>query len=271
MIIPNVGFLFYKHYYRNERLEFDLNNIKERNNAILSTKFNKIYNNPYGKHYFRLKTIYPGMLIGIGYHHGINEVDDYKIGFYFDYTTGLPVIPGSTVKGLLRSAFKHREYICEILKNENINFNESKVEEFKKFLKGNDKKDYISDVELSISLLEYEIFEVGTAEGFKDIFYEAYIYEVLGNKGRFLADDYITPHFRNPLKEPKPIKFIKILPDVVFRFNFDLNDGMINALDKLKLFRQILLDLGIGAKTNVGYGKFDEWYGKKDILNLKKE
>ncbi|SHH62160.1 CRISPR-associated protein Cmr6 [Caloranaerobacter azorensis DSM 13643] len=285
MNIPNLGFLFNKHYYINEKLEFELKDIHKKNRDILKVEFKGRYNAPYGKYCFRLKTIYPGMIIGIGYQHDINnddkkdnkdkeDKDCYKMGFYFDYTTGMPIIPGSTVKGLLRSAFKHREYILEILKNNKIDFEKEKLEKFKKNLEDNGKENYInynlSDDDLLVNLLEYEIFEIGTIEGLKDIFYEAYIHEVKGNDGKFLADDYITPHYNNPLKNPIPLKFIKILPDVVFKFSFDLNDGILNSFDKLKLFRQILLDLGIGAKTNVGYGKFDEKYGENDILNLER-
>ena len=41
-----------------------------------------------------------------------------KLGFTLDYVTGLPVIPGSTVKGVLHGAFEHHgEYVAdEVLK-----------------------------------------------------------------------------------------------------------------------------------------------------------
>ena len=43
--------------------------------------------------------------------------DDVKNGFSFDYTTGQPYIPGSSVKGMLRSYFKEqRNVVAEILK-----------------------------------------------------------------------------------------------------------------------------------------------------------
>ncbi|MDR2473050.1 MAG: type III-B CRISPR module RAMP protein Cmr6 [Tannerella sp.] len=70
-----------------------------------------------------------------------------------------------------------------------------------------------------------------------------------------LGTDYITPH-PDPLKNPKPIKFLKILPEVEVTFRFQLQNNLITAAKKESLFRQILLDFGIGAKTNVGYGQF---------------
>jgi len=53
-----------------------------------------------------------------------------------------------------------------------------------------------------------------------------------------------------------PLRFIKVLPDVTFRFDFELTDGILEKERKTILFAQILSDLGIGAKSNVGYGKF---------------
>jgi hypothetical protein len=54
---------------------------------------------------------------------------------------------------------------------------------------------------------------------------------------------------------------MKVLPEVQFRFSFDVKDspsGLLSSAQKLLLFRQLLLTLGIGAKTNVGYGHFQE-------------
>ncbi|MBK8110496.1 MAG: hypothetical protein IPK46_09285 [Saprospiraceae bacterium] len=66
-------------------------------------------------HNIPLQTTYPGLLIGSGYTHEFDfpEEDDkkeaFKIGFFFDHITGLPCIPGHSVKGVLRSAFPNHE------------------------------------------------------------------------------------------------------------------------------------------------------------------
>ena len=47
------------------------------------------------------------------------------------------------------------------------------------------------------------------------------------------------------------------MPNVVFKFSFDLKDSKslnITKKQKEELFKSIILDLGVGAKTNVGYG-----------------
>ena len=79
-----------------------------------------------------------------------------------------------------------------------------------------------------------------------------------------LGFDYITPH-PDPLKNPNPIQFLKILPNVELFFGFKLNETQIRKSDgsqirvpkelKLDLFKEILITVGVGAKTNVGYGQ----------------
>ena len=78
-----------------------------------------------------------------------------------------------------------------------------------------------------------------------------------------VGDDYITPH-NNIIKNPIPILMMKVLPDVVFEFRFKLSnikigEITITAEDKKHLFTKILSVLGVGAKTNVGYGNLIEY------------
>lgn len=241
---PNIGFLFYKDYYDSyfwDKIFFcNIDEDKEKyfqnkNDNIL--KQNLLFpTEPVGKDFFTLKTIYPGLLLGTGYMHEVGNDDEFKIGFYFDYTTGTPYIPGSSVKGLLRSAFKASEsYIREIINNNSLFSNIN---------------------EICISDLENEIFEGNKSIYDRDIFFDAVPIKSDNIGGCFLGEDFITPH-KDPLKDPTPIKFLKVLPNVVFRFEFNLKDGLLSATQKLALFKQIILDLGIGAKTNVGYGNFE--------------
>jgi CRISPR type III-B/RAMP module RAMP protein Cmr6 len=116
-----------------------------------------------------------------------------------------------------------------------------------------------SDFELNIELLESlknEIFGNQEGEG-KDVFYDAWIDISKTPTNKFLAKDFITPH-TNPLKNPTPLQFLKVLPRIGFNFQFSLNDGILNSTQKELLFKKILLTIGIGAKTNVGYGQFTE-------------
>ncbi len=103
----------------------------------------------------------------------------------------------------------------------------------------------------------------------RDIFFDAYpqfsAYEGTGGKdmGRFLGEGVITPHGKDPLKDPTPVKFLKILPNVSFSFQFRLHpvtiEGItIDDVKKYMLFRELLMQFGIGAKTNVGFGQMVE-------------
>jgi CRISPR-associated protein Cmr6 len=261
---PNIGYMYYKDYYAD--LEEFIKNKKElkkefkkalqnKNRELLNQKIdNQEEYKLESKYTFSLKTTYPGLLIGSGYTHGIKHEDDFKLGLSFDYTSGLPVISASSIKGLIRSAFKKNKeykYIETLMKNKEINVEELEKEIFDGIIKKQDGE----DVKLSV----YK----------RDIFFDARLNVKKSDKDAFLKEDYITPHYKDVLKDPIPIKFIKVAPNMVFDFNFDLKEnGSITVREKLELFRRIILDLGIGAKSNVGYGCFDEVYGKNDIKEM---
>ena len=280
--MKNLGYTFYKDYF--SKLEilqgnntykpvFDGNKVSGK---LYDTKLNDGAKNWINQLFplnnegiisFELQTVYPGLLIGSGYIHEIGSQykdndnknlvqNELKLGFYFDYTTGLPVIPGSSVKGVLRSAFEKANggYVQELLEEiTGINWTDQQI-----------------------SKLELHIFEGKDATGNdmsmykRDIFFDAFPVRSDNPDRKFLANDYITPH-KDPLKNPNPIQFLKILPQVTFQFNFrlhDFKDGEGNVLlpaeQKKELFKRILLDLGIGAKTNVGYGQFVDPKKTKD-------
>lgn len=281
--MKNPGFIFYKKYFGN--LEFNpgdngefIPKLKERETkALIEGLFNSNiagYTPPIldiAKDYFELTTIYPGLLIGSGYNHEIGKQEnELKLGFFFDYTTGLPCIPGSSVKGVLRDACEKANglYARSILEELKSGERESNLT--------NDVKNSIPDESLILfegsknSKFVRQIFEGKKNHNeyypFKerDIFFDAFPIKSLNNGGKFLTNDYITPHKNlknpqiSPFTKPNPIQFLKVLPQVVIKFNFRLANTCINKDIKKELFRQILLDLGIGAKTNVGYGHFRE-------------
>ena len=216
----------------------------------------QIHKSPYKSYFhidkskgFELKTTYPGLLVGAGYMHPVSEKneEDFQLGFYFDWTTGVPVIPGSTVKGVLRSVFPGDD------KNDEI------IEEKCEYLVECADLGNIENKIKFIKKLEINIFE---KKG--DVFFDAFIpNNGIPNNGKIFAEDYITPH-PHPFKNPKPIRFLKIGPDVIFKFQFHLKDSRIKLNNKdfvdvkvetkEKLFKKILKDFGIGAKRNTGYG-----------------
>lgn len=253
--IPNLGWLYFKNYFHGidwkRRNEKEYTPFGKKNQELLGYAYQS---HPYNlektiaPHRFTLKTTYPGLVCGTGVSHEVGIEGEFKLGFSFDHTTGLPVIPGSSVKGLLRSLFKNEE-AHEFLQDLLLSIQ--------------------PDSEADINLLEKEIFE-GIKNGSplsickRDIFFDAVLVS-LQQPIKILGDDYITPHINRKKPElsrftnPVPIQLIKVLPNISFQFRFRLNESeLISAENKLKLFQAILTTIGIGAKTNVGYGQFTE-------------
>ena len=239
----NIGWLFYKDYFN--EINYHKLNDKQNEKKVQEKVANIIKQTPkieddevLGNVHLKATTTYPGLLLGSGNAHELPDIDGQAIlGFHFDYTSGLPVIQGSSIKGVLRSAFKHWEYVAE--------YTNLKTKE-------------------DVKKLETEIFDNG------DIFHDAQIIKTDANN-KILGDDYLCPHGEDPLKNPIPLRFIKVLPNVTFRFDFELSEGIISKDTKIKLFENILVDLGLGAKTNVGYGKFENFQPFKTKVEKEQE
>ena len=179
---------------------------------------------------FSATVLYPGLVTGTGLVHDSKNIEGgYNLGMHFDYTWGMPVVYGSSVKGVLRQYFE--EFFLE-----------------DKGCRRDDAK-----------LLCKAIFEgEGRSIYERDIFFDAVITGEYD--GRILDDDSITPHTEGPLKDPVPITMLKIAPGCKIEFRFRLHNSVINektyTVDfKKNLFKKILGTVGVGAKTNVGYGQ----------------
>ena len=206
--IANPSFYFYK----DEKYGQGIEDFK------LSQNYQNIFEID-GAETFTLTTTYPGLLVGSGYSHPKlkENNEDFQLGFFFDHTTGLPLISGSSVKGLLRSVIKQKEFMQDMYQK-------------------------------TVSL---DIFEDN-----KTVFYDTFILATKNTNSKIFGTDYITSHYSNEengmFKEPNPVKFLKVLPEVTFKFQFKA------PKEYVELFKAIILDFGLGAKTNVGYGKFKE-------------
>lgn len=189
---------------------------------------------------FKAEVLYPGIVTGVGLDHDVAVTDGYNLGMHFDYTYGMPIVYGSSVKGVLREYFK--DFFLKHYPDR-----ESDVEFLMKliFEGKNPEYDEKKDTPKYISIYE------------RDVFFDAVIVD--SYKGHFLEDDFITPH-PDPLKNPTPIKMLKIAPGCKIEFRFKLNNHKIKNREYtsdfiLKIFIDILTTVGIGAKTNVGYGQ----------------
>ncbi|NPD92739.1 type III-B CRISPR module RAMP protein Cmr6 [Xylanibacter muris] len=256
---PNLGWIYYKDLYRDygycksddliERKIRMICEAKFKHYEGFAEKMSDVFKNEDGYCSFTLVTTYPGLVIGTGLSHGIKSKDDIKTGMMFDYSTGLPYIPGSSVKGVLRSIFPDSDN------------DSTRISFVKEILSENGIKVYDSDIRKlcgNIRKLCGNLFETDNGVVFLDTFISA----VNNNNGYFIGTDYITPH-KNPLKNPVPIKILKVCPGVTFKFSFiipdvvSLSEGMsLTRCEVMEMFKSILLYVGAGAKTNVGYGHF---------------
>lgn len=258
MAISNMNYFFNKTYYDFLK-NIDIESIDGNNNKTIADIINKNNNDIINHRYqedtflqplqeilssFEMKVEYPGLLIGIGNNHQANIKGEIALGFNFDYVTGLPYIPGSSLKGKLASTFDYYGYILDKLDIKDIDNKE--------------KKEFVKKIKTAI-------FGDDNTPG-KDIFIDSFVSDY--NEKKILKLDYLAPHHQGEkpltLGEVNVITMLRLAPGTKIKFNFILNDSKIERNDKkpypittnkkIKLFKEIIKDFGIGAKTNVGYG-----------------
>ena len=240
----NLHKYYYKDYFAGADFSPLLNggdsamrDLKEKNQNLCSPNLLKVIEkSPLVNTVFTLEIQYPGLVTGVGIKHETKIEGEFKLGVHFDWTHGMPVVYGSSVKGVLRAWFKE-------------------------FYKPTTDQPSVDDAFNSI----FEGKENGKSKSIyeRDIFFDAVIVEA-DSKGRILASDSITPHggenHDNPLMNPTPLTFMKIASGCTMEFRFKLVDTIIDgkkftAAQKKTLFEEILKTVGVGATTNVGYGQ----------------
>lgn len=175
---------------------------------------------------------------------GIGESHPHEISMVFDRNIGIPYIPASGVKGIARFALslslleEHFNGATQLKidkdKNGNEFFNDEEHEKIKKIFGNQEKR---GDV----------------------IFLDAY--PVITP---LLKEDIMNPHYAEYYsnkeapadnQNPTPIKFLTVAPSTTFIFRAiakkDFETDVINVLTRA------LTKEGVGAKTAIGYGLFE--------------
>lgn len=287
----NNSLRYYKHYYQGVSWQLSRESssneeaFNRQNQALTESKLPEVesllpfqYEGIDPEHTFNLLVQNPGLIIGSGIPHGAGFKGEIKMGFHFDFTTGLPVLPGSSVKGVLRSlwplglehaassekdtkrktALREKagwsvEFLQQRLKEieSGEDWTAAQVEALEKWLFGSydpeDKPGHMSGrthFHDAMPINAVRVVNQDTGE-YTD---------------QYLGLDFITPH-KEPLKDPVPIQILKVLPKVEYRFQFKLHDYKSNghalsAKQISELFKELIQLVGVGAKTNVGYGHF---------------
>lgn len=175
----------------------------------------------------RLKT---PLITGIGHPHPS------ETGMLFDRNLGLPYIPASSIKGIVR--FAHT--VTWIVENQDK-------------LVGRDSIDDDKEVQYLA-----EIFGTQKNRG-NAVFLDSYPVFVPG-----LAMDIMNPHYNKYYQEgmaptdnmdPVPVKFLTVAVGTVFIFRAASSKGLENNVKAA--LKRALTQEGIGAKTSIGHGLFE--------------
>jgi CRISPR-associated protein Cmr6 len=162
-----------------------------------------------------------------------------ETGFVWHRTLGVPYLPGSSVKGLIR-AWADPE------KGWNNGDDWGKGKEYKRLF--GDEKDMGAG-----SLIVFDAIPDKTPKLEVDIMnphYGDYYSKKIDDKGNPTPPaDYLSPN---------PIFFLTVAPDAVFRFALAPRDGQDTDafIEGFELLKCALETIGAGAKTAVGYGYF---------------
>jgi CRISPR-associated protein Cmr6 len=229
-----------------------------------------------------LTVAYPGLLIGLGYNHQISSEKAINAGFSFDHTTGLPYLPGSTVKGAIRAAFPGRDRVK--VRTGKAEFQDRYAliaQQKERWLRARPE---LAGVDLEA--LEREIFHSviptpgGGPEDFLTLptysrcqFHDA-LFIGTDNGNKVFGPDNITPHLSRRATgnvpdrylNPTPVSLLRVLPGVRFSFAFVVPESYpvegtnptLSPAQLRTLFIDIIKEYGIGAKTRLGYGRFEE-------------
>ncbi len=260
----NLYKLFYEDYYNDNSIRYTHEgtegaskyrstfDIESKNVNIVECKLNTKHQEEISTlvpmSFFTLETLYPGLITGVGITHETRAIEgEFKLGIHLDYTSGMPVVYGSTIKGVLKSYFKDYADTVEI-ENPKRDAYDLQKEIFDGCSRADD-----GGVEVAPESRTYK----SISQYKRDTFFDAVITEANRNN-RIVDRDNLCPHGENPLVNPIPITFLKVASGVKMQFRFKLHDGIISAEKKMDLFKEIILDWGVGAKTNVGYGQFKE-------------
>lgn len=167
---------------------------------------------------------------------GLGSGGPLEIGFRFD-RLGFPILPGSGVKGVARA--------------------------YAELVEGRDESD--SDFLAVFGRAPKEGESQEAAQAGQLVFFDA-----IPVDGLRLEMDVMTPHYPDyyqgktpptPWQNPTPITFLTVAPGTVFAFAVGLRLGATDPDRRLRTLATRwlcagLADLGFGAKTTSGYGRF---------------
>lgn len=206
-----------------------------------------------------------------------------ETGLTLQYLTGLPIIPGSALKGLCRayalmvigaelgilalsaSDLKDREAPTPLQYLDDLLASKDEEEQQKLLRESKLSPDVLLHEDAAIFR---EIFG-STADAGACVFYDAALVEWPPSDTLFEVD-VMTPHFRQYYESngqaapsdddnPNPINFLTVAAGTQFEFAVGLRHGQTDwslVTQAAEWLQRALIEMGIGAKTAAGYGVF---------------
>ncbi len=176
---------------------------------------------------------------------GLGNTNFYETGMTLHHTLGIPYLPGSSIKGIVRN-FIISEIFGEKDGKQDLKGAEKRALDNEKFCKmfGSPKDSKLREHIGSIIFLD--AFPTNPIKFKVDIMNPHYPEYYSDNENRIYPTDYQTP---------RPITFLTIDEGVEFEFPiFSKDENLLNSVEEH--LKNALQRLGIGAKTSVGYGYF---------------
>jgi len=158
------------------------------------------------------------------------EQSIYETSIRLHHIYGIPYIPSTAIKGVVRSHFIEKYFY----KEENSE---------QKALEDDDFKNYFGTQEQEGRIVFFDAFPTTKPKIKIDIMNPHY------------GDYYSKGEAPTDTKNPIPINFLTV-ENTAFQFLIGFKDGIDKSF--IGLFTEALTDHGIGAKTAVGYGYFEE-------------
>ena len=220
------------------------------------TELFKMFSEKYEQIIFSARLISP-LITGIG------ETHPHEVSMVFDHNMGIPYIPASGIKGIVR--FAHTIGLIDKIPDGKLIQYDKEGRPCQPHF--NDEDDW-TDVP--------ELFGTQARRG-SVIFLDAYPESVPQ-----LHVDIMNPHYseyygddtnRIPPADylnPVPIKFLTVAMGTVFIFRALVSKESPELLGKVKeAFNKAITGEGVGAKTAVGYGLFDIFENKEETVAVK--
>jgi CRISPR-associated protein Cmr6 len=198
------------------------------------------------------KTVAP-LVVGFG------SQTAYEVGFEFSRPYGIPRIPGSALKGVMRRVAAEKLGIFETRDLDGSNQSLNRMD-FQPSMTIEEVLELVNEDKESATQDWMEVFGHRDAAG-AFVVYDAWL-EPTEN---FLMADVMSVHHAqyysgkqvvpSETDEPVPVSYISVMPGV--SFSFAIRAGSTAMLVPLiELLGEALVVKGIGAKTNMGYGRF---------------